>query len=107
MLKEKSIRELIENEKVLDGILAPNWDLRGYQWGIEDKEDVFLWAADERKTIYDYNDETLAFKICIEKENLFSDLHSEYSFLVDVAKSKFSDKKYNVVYVLNQSKRIY
>jgi hypothetical protein len=107
MLKEKSLRELIKNEKSLEGILAPNWDLRSYQWGIEDNEDVFLWAADERKKIYDYNDETLAFKICIDKDNLFSDLHSEYSFLLDVAKSKVSDKNYNIVYVLDQSKRIY
>ena len=107
MLKEKSIRELVANEKALKGVLAPNWDLRSYQWGIEDNEEVFLWAADERKKIYDYNDETLAFKICIDKDHLFSELHSEYSFLLDVAVSKISDKEYNIVYVLDQSKRIY
>jgi hypothetical protein len=107
MLKEKSLRALVANEKALEGILAPNWDLRSYQWGIEENEEVFLWAADERKKIYDYNDETLAFKICIEKEHLISDLHSEYSFLLDVAVSKISDKEYNIVYVLDQSKRIY
>jgi len=107
MLKEKSLRELIQNEKKLNGILAPNWDLRTYQWGIEDSDDVFLWAADERKKIYDYNDDTLAFKICIDKSNLYSDLHSEYSFLLDIAESKISDKKYNIVYILDQSKRIY
>ena len=107
MLKEKSLREFVENEKALKGILAPNWDLRSYQWGVEENDDIFLWAADERKKIYDYNDETLAFKICINKENLFSDLHSEYSFLLDQAESKISDKEYNIVYILDQSKRIY
>ena len=107
MLKEKSLREFVKNEKQLDGILAPNWDLRSFQWGIEKNEDVFLWAADERKNIYDYNDETLAFKICIDSSNLYSNLHSEYSFLLDVADSKISDKQYNIVYVLDQSKRIY
>lgn len=107
MLKEKSLREFIENEKALKGILAPNWDLRSYQWGVEENDDIFLWAADERKKIYDYDDDTLAFKICIDKNNLFSDLHSEYTFLLDVAKSNISNKEYNIVYVLNQSKRIY
>jgi len=107
MLKVNSLRELVNTNKNLKGILAPDWDLRSYQWGVEEKDEIFLWAADDRKNIYDYNDDTLAFKSAINKSNLFSDIHSEYSFLLDKAESKISKKEYNIIYVLNKSKRIY